>query len=221
MQNTNHEVINVKWLKSAFLTFLCLLYFIPFVSAHDITVPTNVYFGFGNACYINFNTQQTFGIIKREDNYWYFNGYGFQVQNGNMTITDFGFARDKLVFILNAPSGTISTANIYVRDKGKPLNVRGTANWTYNEVTKVLTVYVTHKSPQQIEVLWSWQAGAPTVATVWNVLVPLFFILSAALNFIVGVKHRRYTLEEAIWISIAFILMAFLFPIVLQIFYGG
>jgi hypothetical protein len=118
-----------------------------------VTVPTNVYFGFSTGYYINFNVEKTFESVYRESGYWYFDGYGFKVQNANMTITNFGFSSNILVYNLTRPYGT-STSEIYVKDKGNPKSVTGATNWNYNPITKIITITASHASTVTITIVW-------------------------------------------------------------------
>lgn len=136
------------------LPFLTLFLFIPLVSAHTITVPTNTYFGFGTGSYINFNTQQTFDTIKRENNLWYFDGYGFQVQNANATITNW-FTNNKLTFTVDAPSETTSVTKVYVGDKGEPAKVDGATSWNYDSSSRICIINVEHSSSKTVTLNWA------------------------------------------------------------------
>ena len=153
------------------LITLFLLTTVPLVSAHDITVPTNAYFGLPiYGTYINFNTETTFDNVYRENSYWYFDGYGFQVQNANMTITKF-FTDNELKFMVSAPSGT-SAAKVYCAEKGKPTTVSGVSSWNYSEVTRIVTITVAHSSEQEIIIKWLRVGpGLPTTYFPLNVTV--------------------------------------------------
>lgn len=140
--------------KTLLIAFLMVFLFVPFVQANTITVPTNTYFGFGTGAYINFNKKMTFDTVYRENNYWYFDGYGFQVQNANMTITNY-FVDEKLIFTVTAPSETTSISKVYVSDKGEPVDVVGESSWSYDSGTKILTILRTHSSTHEITVDWA------------------------------------------------------------------
>jgi len=149
-------------LKKSFF-FLCLLIlflFIPFVSAHTITVPTNFHFGIPTyGTYINFSIEKTFDNVYRENDYWYFDGYGFQVQNANMTITDYFTNPCILKLTLNAPSGTTSTTQVYVGSKGVPRDFwieNGTLSWNYNALTMILTLEAAHLS-RIVKIVVDWR----------------------------------------------------------------
>jgi hypothetical protein len=109
----------------------------------SIIVPSTTYFGLPTyGTYINFQSEQTFDDIYRANDYWFFDGFGFQVQGANMTITSF-FQNYVLTFTLNAPSG-VSTTKIDTHDYGEPSSVSGTTNWTYSQ--GILTIQANHSS---------------------------------------------------------------------------
>ena len=124
---------------TATLTLTILFLFISNVYAHTITVPRTTYFGFCNNCYIKFASTQSFDTVYRESNYWYFGEYGFQIQNGNMSINTF-FVRDELELEVTAETGKTSTTKVYVASKGEPTIVTGPDSWSYNDTTKIVTL---------------------------------------------------------------------------------
>lgn len=146
----------MKCLKLALLILLCLLTLVPFAFG-DIYYNANTYpFTFptyGTA--MGFSTNMVFDTVYRESDYWYFNGYGFQVQNANLTITDF-FTSDsnKLTFTVSAPSGT-STTKVYCGDKGNPTSITPVnADGGYDAAAKVQTLVWTHASDQEFMLSW-------------------------------------------------------------------
>jgi len=201
----------MKW-KLVFLTILCL-HFIPLVSAHNITVPTNAYFGFGTDCYIKFDTQQTFDAVKRKGTYWYFNDYGFQVQNANMTITNF-FTNNKLVFVTDAPSGITSTTRIYVGNKGKPYQIVVDGKQypiRYDAATRILTIQISHSSPSKVVVNWSTGLFPTELVNYYWTIFQASFVLFA-FSILVGIGAvilgRGGSLLELTGLAIAIILAA-------------
>jgi len=143
-----------------FLCFSILFLFIPFVSSHTITVPADFYFGIPTyRTYINFSTEKTFDNVYRENDYWYFDGYGFQVQNANVTITDYFTNPCILKLTVNAPSETTSISKVNVGDKGGPRDVwieNGTLAWSYNALTKTLTLEATHLN-RTVKIVVDWR----------------------------------------------------------------
>lgn len=138
-----------------FLPILMLFLLIPLAQGTANYDNTDFHFGFGTGSYINFSAIRTFTThpYKGADGYWYFDSYGFQVTNANMTITQF-FTDDKLIFDLTATTGTTSTTNIYLAGKGEPTKVLGATTWGYNPTTNIITISVTHASPETLEIIW-------------------------------------------------------------------
>jgi len=149
-------------LKKKFLTatlaLTILFLFVSNVYAHTITVPVNAYFGFCNNCYIKFASAQSFGTVYRENSYWYFDSYAFQIQNGNMTVNTF-FVRDELELKVTAETGKTSTTQVYVADKGEPTIVSGADSWSYNGSTKIVTL--TESDVAIITLAWTPFAPIP------------------------------------------------------------
>lgn len=115
-----------------------------------VTVPTTCRFGYGTDAYFNFNTNQTFNTVYRENDYWHFDDYGFQVQNGNMTITDFFVYKNKLNYTITALNDTASTVKIYISGytcKAVFLNgTRQTENVNWTCASNITTINATHYS---------------------------------------------------------------------------
>jgi len=59
-----------------------------------------------------------------------------------------------LKFKIIAPSGNTTTTKIYCGSKGEPIKVVGANSWSYDAVTKILTILITHSSAQNVEVYW-------------------------------------------------------------------
>lgn len=172
----------MRWLRLAFSTILFSLVFlalIPFVFGHNIYYDPSAHMDspftipdYGT--WIDFSTPQVFDTYYRENSYCYFRKsttslVGFQVQNANLTITDF-FASDsnKLIFDAEAPSGT-STTKVYCGDRGKPVEITpSTADSGYSATTKIQTLTWTHSSNQEITLRWS--PHDPYTVDIWYVL---------------------------------------------------
>ena len=204
------------------LVFLTVFLFLTLTSHAyaTVTVPTNAYFGLPNYhTYINFDTSKTFNTIQRENNYWQFNNYKFEVQNGNLTITKF-FTDNQLIFNVTAPSATTSTTRIYCGNQGKPATVTGATSWNYDSATKICTITVTHTSEEKIIVWWalSW---APSVRAIWNIL-PIIFLVAVSLRFISRKrKDEKITLSNIVMATVAFLILAILIPISLNLGWYG
>lgn len=151
---------------------LLLLFFIAPVSA--ITVSPNAYFGCPiYSTYLHFDSTITLNNIDLRDNWCYFDEYGFQVENANITIIQF-FMDDKLIF--DTEGTEASTTKIYVADKGKPLRVIGATSWEYDEETKILTINIAHMGIYNIEVHWM-------PAYLWYVALALCVIVISICGF--------------------------------------
>ena len=151
-----------KFVTATLTATITLLFLTNNVYAHTITVPTSAYFGFGTGNYINFGVEKSFDTIYRENNYWYFDDYGFQVQDANMTINKL-YEAAELTFTLSAPTNTTSTAKVVVPAfLGKPTRVdfNGVAQtegegWTWNDETLTVTVSPTHSSDVIVTIYFS------------------------------------------------------------------
>ena len=163
-----------------FTAFLTLFLFIPLVSAHTITVPTNCYFGLPSyGTYINFNTQTSLGTAYRENSIWYFDTDGFKVENANMTITSL-FSNNQLKFTLvNITLGT-STTTIYTPNRGKPVSVSGATSWNYNIATETITLTVQHSSPVIITIDWTVPTPTPLVQILRSNYYAVMILISIA-----------------------------------------
>jgi len=148
-----------------------LAFHITNVYAHTINVPSNAYFGLpDNGTYINFNPAVTLDTAYRQNNYWYFNSYGFQVENANMTITDYFTNPNYLYLTITAATGNTSTTKIYVATKDKPTTIEINNqiyyegdNWTFDRTNMILTLTWLHSS--DADAIFDWtpiQSGSPS-----------------------------------------------------------
>jgi len=151
-----------KILKLPFYTLLAtiLFFFLSVtvtVASATITVSPNVHFGFCNNNYICFSTQQTFSAIYRTNNFWYFGSYGFNIENGNLTVTK--IEESELILNLSAPTGFTSTTKLVLPSKPSTVIINGYEkaegqNWTWNSNNNTLTLTYTHQSSAIIRILW-------------------------------------------------------------------
>jgi hypothetical protein len=79
-----------------------------------------------------------------------------------ITLTHYGGT--KLEFMIYSLSGTFSRTKVYAGDKGKPIEVSGTSNWSYDESTKTVTINILHSNDQQ-EVIVRWIEHNPPITT--------------------------------------------------------
>lgn len=168
-----------KRYKPAIIVLALFFLYIVVPSSASVFVPDTAYFGIPEySTYINFNSQQTFGAVYREDSYWYFNDYGFQVQNANITISSF-FENNHLIFTVSAPSGT-STSKVYVDNLGHPTSIKGATSYHYDSETKILTLTVSHSSNVEIDVSWSSSIPGEVVESYWVIFQVSFVFLAVA-----------------------------------------
>jgi len=62
---------------------------------------------------------------------------------------------DRLFLTLKGKAGAVSTTKINTTDRGSPKRVSGATSWIYNDTNKILTVTVTHSSPEAIVIEWT------------------------------------------------------------------
>ena len=105
----------------AFLTVFLFLSIITHTYA-TVDVPTTTHFGFCNEAYINFESEQTFTTLYRENSYWTFDNYDIQVENANMTINKL-FSDNTFQATLTAPTDTLTTTTLSTGTYGDPENV--------------------------------------------------------------------------------------------------
>ena len=80
-------------------------------------------------------------------------GFSCQTENANMTVNV--VRNNYLKYTVDAPTSTISITKIYLgNNRRRPTDVIGATSWGYNAVNKILTVSITHNSPQEIELEW-------------------------------------------------------------------
>lgn len=146
------------------MTLFLIPFFISSAFAHVVTVPTNVYFGFGTGSYINFNTQQTFDTIYRESNTWNFNTstnklYQFSIQTSNMTITKL-FDQNYLDFTTDAsPTISINPSSADYNYEPKNVEYTGAGLLSYSWSGGTLTITNTASGSYHID--WAPISAGP------------------------------------------------------------
>lgn len=208
----------MKWQNLIFIMligFTAVGFLIPLARAADqySYVNTNWQFGLPTYhTYINFSSTQTFSSVSRTGDYLYFNGYGFRVQNGNLTITRFfeGTLSSRILqYTAYAPSSTTSTHNIYGgATLGEPIAVTGATSWSYNPTTYIITVTVLHSSPAVIEITWPTSPGAATSAT--SALQQFLNFLAEGdwLGFLQAIYVSAFMSVDLFWGFIILLIMA-------------
>lgn len=117
--------------------------------------------------------------------------YGY----GNIVGADTYDGANRLSLIVAGLSGTTSTIQIYIADKGQPVSVSG-ATYTYNPTTKILTLRVSHTSAKSVVVHWNITSGL--VFT--NVFSNVFFAIG--LLGLVGIVFTATTIIYAVKIGL-------------------
>lgn len=156
-------------IKRAVILAVSVFIFIAVPPVHASTyVSPSVFFGFGTGSYVNFNTAKTLTSIYRENGFWFFNGYGFYVANGNLTVKKLMEGLE-IAFTVSGRSGTQGTCKLKVPSKPHTVTVNGQEwmegyGWNWNPTENILTVMVTYAS--SVDVVLSWQTpptGGPPV----------------------------------------------------------
>lgn len=175
-------------LKSAKILCVVFLFYTLLMSPKTfatVTIPPSWHGGKfpSDNCYISFSKTHTFNNVYRdENNFWFFNDYGFYVKNANATITNF-FDTDSnlLELTLYASTETISELRVYIADKGIPIfvsinevtynipfstktefdNFNGNC-WFYNPSNNILYIKAQHHSPVSMAIGWTLPYVAPT-----------------------------------------------------------
>jgi len=70
------------------------------------------------------------------------------------SLETWNYNNEKLAFTVSAPTGILSTTDVYVDNKGEPTSVSGAASWDYDSVTKILTITVMHSDLAHVTVEW-------------------------------------------------------------------
>jgi len=166
---------SAKILCVVFLFYLLLM--LPKTFA-TVTIPPSWHGGKfpSDNCYISFSETHTFNNVYRdENNFWFFDDYGFYVTNANATITNF-FDTDLnlLELTLYASTGTTSELRVYIADKGMPIfvsingltykvpsstktefdNFNGDC-WFYSSSSNILYIKAQHHSPVNVAIGWA------------------------------------------------------------------
>ena len=152
--------------KKLFIAFLTVFLASAFITSAyaTVTVPATAYFGYGTGAYTNFQSQQTFTSVYRESDMWYFNDYGLNVENANLTVTKY-FDNEELDFTVDAGAGETSTSKIYCANLGEPYKLEGVRDWEYDGSTRIVTVHVDHQSSEDVKIYWGATASSPDADT--------------------------------------------------------
>ena len=81
-------------------------------------------------------------------------GFSCQTEDANMTVNV--VRNNYLKYTVDALTFTTSVTKIYLGDQRRPTDVIGATSFWYNGVNNILTVSITHNSPQEIELGWDY-----------------------------------------------------------------
>jgi hypothetical protein len=101
--------------KKFVLTLFLLLFLFSLASRAFATVyvEPEMYFGFSDNSFLNFSSSQTFNTYYLEDNWWWFDSYGFNFVGLNGTVTSL-YSSDTLAVSGTASGFSGSTHTIYI-----------------------------------------------------------------------------------------------------------
>jgi len=142
---------NNNWVETSIATF---------TTTYPVgTIPSDILFYSATYdTYINFNPSHTVTDMSSSNGFWYFDGYGVSVQNGNLTITDY-FQTEAIDYTVTGNVGTTSWSSVYCANLGKPYEVLGAKTWDYDSSLKVVTAQVDHASSQAVSMRWGAASG--------------------------------------------------------------
>ncbi|GEM_PF-3749807 len=117
--------VNSKKLPFLVVFFTLCLLSLSSLAYATVTVPPTWHGGKNppDNCYISFSTTHTFNQVYRdENNFWFFDGYGFYVTNANATITDFFESDQNILRIRLSTSSSQAIAELGIKpaNKGMP-----------------------------------------------------------------------------------------------------
>ena len=166
-----------KKLTFIILILLACLLSLPTAYA-SVTIPSTWHGGKNppDNCYISFSTTRTFNQVYRdENNYWFFDGYGFYVTNANATITDFFESHQDKLEIQLSTSSSQALADLRIKPSNRgipkvllinqspylPLPVKQefdscpTTCWYYDSTHNIIYIKAVLHSTVTIAVWWA------------------------------------------------------------------
>jgi hypothetical protein len=118
---------------------------------------------------------------------------------------------DKLSFTVSAPNETTSTNEIYVGQKGSPVQVSGADAWSYDSAAQIVTISIKHIGPKEVTVYWRESSGIPPTTTIHlngtsgmsNWFRSEVTITLSSTDDISGVNKTEYSFDNTTWITYA------------------
>lgn len=136
-----------------------------------------------------------FPLHENRDFYIKHYGYSYLIDGGSYDGVDL------LSFIIVGETGTASTIQIYLANKGEPLHVVGATSWSYDSTTKICTIIVSHASAEQIELNWIEGESVTRLREVYAIIyaaVPLLGLIAVTL-IAGGVIYAFRQVREREW----------------------
>jgi len=173
-----------------FLSVFLVVGLVSSVSARSFYVEPRDRFPISSTTFISFDDDISLSTLYKNDRVWIFGDYSFHVFSANMTINNF-FLNNILEFTVTRSAGS-SVSTIYVDDLGEPSSVVGSASWSFDDVTAILTINVDHASAQVVDVYWDILGG--DVASRGEILaaavVASFILIGAVILFLIASRRR-------------------------------
>jgi len=151
---------------------------------------------------LNYQSSITFRLSQRET------AKPYVVNYQTSLLTQASFSNDTLILTLFAPSEMVSTTNVYVGDKGRPVTVSGASlSWAFNTETKIVTINAFPDGLKEITLDWIDHDSPITAINLGGVqgdnswfISDVIANLTATDNFS-GVDTTEYSFNRSTWIT--------------------
>ena len=131
---------------------------------------------------------------------------GFNCSPSNSIFTLKQISSSKIKYNMYAPSGS-STSNIYIGSKGYPTTITNAYDVDYDEVTEILTLYVSHTGVKNrvIEITFGSESFVETEIDIQlknsNILQAIFLIWTSKLGTVVFPSIILFLLAAVLYIN--------------------
>lgn len=147
----------------SFLVVVLAFALLPSVAFCSVTVNTNNYFSCGSGSYVSFDETKTFNAVNKtfQTSGWYFDNYGFEATNCNITVTDLFVANSKAVY-MTLRSTSDGVASVKFEDGNRvsqPASVSNVALWSYSTVDNSVSFTNSLTANTNYIVVVSWDAA--------------------------------------------------------------
>jgi len=228
----------LRWKPLVFM-FPLLFVFVPSACGYEFRMKSYFRYKLDNYdTWIQFSNDLLFDkMVWYADKIWLYNAsmdgscstseIWLSIENANMTVTNF-FSNNKLEFTLVGNTYATSTAKIYIPNRDCPKVVAGATAWSYNSITKLVTITKLHSSLASVTLDWAPYGSTPTptklVETVENIIpILLSFILTNLLPIVIslfgvivvwfGNEEERKSITAIGFVLLAIALFLFLFAL--------